>query len=1153
MTQRTFLVVIFIIVSQGAIGLTPNAAERPNILLIVSEDNGPELGCYGDPFAQTPVLDKLAERGVRFENAFVPYSVCSPSRACFLTGLYPHQNGQIGLATHKFAMFDGTSTLPAILKQHGYRTGIIGKLHVSPESAFPFDFRRIASANFGKRDVREYASAAADFFKQDSDEPFFLSINYPDAHFPLHRQQFGLPKKPISAEDVRPLPWVGVDSPRLREFTANYYNCLRRLDDGIGMLLEELNSSGHADNTLVVYIGDHGAQFSRGKCSVYEAGLRIPMIVRWPGNQLAGTVRTELASTLDLVPTFLTAAGIEVPENLPGHRLQPLLKNGPAPQSWRQHIVGFTAGAAPGIFYLQQSIRDEHYKLISNPLAESDTTTSLFAQAYLKQYNSHFAAGCTADEIATAPASIQKAYDRFLNPPRHELYDLASDPYEFTNLADSSEHAEIKARLIAAFNQWQRDTADPFADEEKLTNFTRSQLEAIGTNYRTSKSFRWPYLSWKTSRQSSVPTAGGESAPSAEFTGFESPKAGGFTKLTFDNAIWRAPAGQAEILAKLARTGRQCLHLRGGKHSQVEFALSHSQSRKKYDLLSFAAERWTKRAPFQFRVEAAASEGEWKEIYNGDQKVKVGRAYLNNVAIPLPPGVTRFRMTCTSPPNAGVLIDDMTLDEAKPMAVSRVAVLQETAPALIGQDDSPLLRLMIVTEGSQSPKKITAVKFALTEGVDAVRNLRFDGTSARPASAVSFETNIALVAGQNVFPLTCELSHDASLDQFVSATCVSIEIDGKTIKLNESPSIRRRVGVALRQRGQAAVHTYRIPGITTTQTGALIAVYDNRNRGGGDLPGDIDVGMSRSTDGGQSWEPMKVIMDMGDDPKWNYDGIGDPSILTDRVTGTIWVAATWSHGNRSWRGSGPGMTPEETGQLLLAKSTDDGQTWSKPINITSQVKVNPEWRFVLQGPGNGITLRDGTLVFPAQFRGEDSEPVNGKPFSTIIYSKDRGANWQIGSGVKIDTTEAQVVQLGDDSVMINCRDNRGGSRSVYTTQDLGQTWTEHPTSRKALPEPVCNADLLRVVHPRHGPLLFFSNPNTTRGRHHFTIKVSNDEGLTWPDKWHTLYDERPGSGYSTLTQIDDDHIGVLYEGPGELYFVRFSIDELLRSSPVESR
>lgn len=639
----------------------------------------------------------------------------------------------------------------------------------------------------------------------------------------------------------------------------------------------------------------------------------------------------------------------------------------------------------------------------------------------------------------------------------------------------------------------------------------------------------------------------------AGFTGFERAKPGPLTAAIFGGAIWKATAGHAEISTKLARTGQHCLHLMGGKHSEVEFNLASKyvgkrHAGKKYALLTFAAERWTKRAPFTFRVEAAAANGKWQEIYNGDKAVKVGRPYLNRVEISLPKGATQFRMTCTSPPGTGILIDDMDLVEAKPMTVTRVAVAQQTAPVLIGQKNSPLLQLEIETEGSLSPKRVSAVSFNISAGRDLIHEVHFQGQDfVKPGGGPAFKVDYQLRPGLNILPLTCELVADAGLDEFVTASCVSILLDNKqTVQPDPAASsIRRRIGVAVRQHGDDGVHTYRIPGITTTNDRTLVAVYDNRNQRGGDLPGDIDVGMSRSTDGGQTWEPMRVIMDMGNDPKWSYDGIGDPSILTDRVTGDIWVAATWSHGNRSWHGSGPGMKPEETGQFMLVKSADDGKTWSKPINITPQVKVNPKWRFVLDGPGNGITLQNGTLVFPAQFRGEDAEPVNGKPFSTIISSKDRGKTWTIGTGVKIDTTEAQIVQLGDGSIMINCRDNRGGSRSVYTTADLGQTWSEHPTTRKALPEPVCNADILRVVHPKHGPLVFFSNPNTTRGRHHFTMKVSNDEGMTWPTKWHTLYDERPGSGYSTLTQIDDEHIGVLYEGPGELYFLRFSIDELL--------
>ncbi|MCP4787545.1 MAG: sulfatase-like hydrolase/transferase [Fuerstiella sp.] len=238
-----------------------DASERPNVLLIVSEDNGPELGCYGDSYARTPNLDRLASEGVRFENAFVPYSVCSPSRAVFLTGLYPHQNEQIGLATHKFAMYeDDTPNVVTWLKAAGYRTGLIGKLHVNPENAFPFDYRAISNSNFQrKQSIDDYADSAAKFFADSGKKPFFLSVNFPDAHLPFLRRVNGRPSNPLGADDVRPMPWVGVDSSRLREQVANYYNCLERLDTGVGLLLKALADGGHSDDTMVIYFGDHGA------------------------------------------------------------------------------------------------------------------------------------------------------------------------------------------------------------------------------------------------------------------------------------------------------------------------------------------------------------------------------------------------------------------------------------------------------------------------------------------------------------------------------------------------------------------------------------------------------------------------------------------------------------------------------------------------------------------------------------------------------------------------------------------------------------------------------------------------------------------------------------------------------------------------------
>ncbi|MCA9006094.1 MAG: sulfatase [Planctomycetaceae bacterium] len=469
------------------------AAKPPNILLIVSEDNGPELGCYGDPYAQTPNLDHLAETGVRFENAYVPYSVCSPSRACFLTGQYPHQNGQIGLATHKFALYKKeTPNFVTLLKQQNYFTGLIGKLHVNPEDAFPFDFRAIRSSNFNRREpVTAYASHAAKFFQQAKDQPWFLSVNFPDAHLPFIKQVNGRPEMALSADDVKPMPWVGVDTLRLREQVANYYNCLARLDTGVGLLLKELDKAGETQNTLIFYIGDHGAQFPRGKGSVYEGGLRVPLIVSWPGVTQPGLVRKELASTLDLLPTALTAAGMKIPKTLPGRNLKPLLTDAPV-TDWREYIFGFTTGSFPRNCYIQHSLRNTRFKLISNPRPGTDNP---IAGSYLDESHPHFViSGATAADQKTISAQTKQAFARWSQPPRYELYDLQEDPCEWNNLAEDPAYAATKARLIIALTELQVRTRDPFLEPVNLEAFVKEQYENRDMKYRKQNDFRWSYL-----------------------------------------------------------------------------------------------------------------------------------------------------------------------------------------------------------------------------------------------------------------------------------------------------------------------------------------------------------------------------------------------------------------------------------------------------------------------------------------------------------------------------------------------------------------------------------------------------------------------------------------------------------------------------------
>ena len=346
----------------------------------------------------------------------------------------------------------------------------------------------------------------------------------------------------------------------------------------------------------------------------------------------------------------------------------------------------------------------------------------------------------------------------------------------------------------------------------------------------------------------------------------------------------------------------------------------------------------------------------------------------------------------------------------------------------------------------------------------------------------------------------------------------------------------------LRRQGDNGVHTYRIPGLATTPMGTLIAVFDVRHKNSGDLPGDIDIGMMRSTDDGRTWSTMQLILDFDTAEKDSRgNGVGDPAVLVDRTTGHILVAGLWSRGDHAWNGSGPGSSPDETGQCVLTRSTDDGKTWSKPINITQKINGrDPGWLLCFNGPGNGIQLRDGRLVFAAQFR--DSA---GVPHSCFIFSSDGGNTWTISPPAipgTPPTSESQIVELADGSLLLSMRDeSRGGKRAWarFTWEDdVSQgTWGEPWFT---VPDPTCMASL--IGHP-NGPLLF-SNPNSATQRVALTIRASTDEGRTWSDG--RMLDSRP-CAYSCLTVLKDGSIAVLYECGDKsdietLSFARFSLD-----------
>ena len=371
--------------------------------------------------------------------------------------------------------------------------------------------------------------------------------------------------------------------------------------------------------------------------------------------------------------------------------------------------------------------------------------------------------------------------------------------------------------------------------------------------------------------------------------------------------------------------------------------------------------------------------------------------------------------------------------------------------------------------------------------------------------------------------------------KIMTAFLVAILVATCSTNIVDDPRVFRQV---LRKPGDDDSKAYRIPGLATTPTGTLLAVFDIRYGGGADLPADIDVGLMRSTDEGATWSPMQRILDFDKaEPNSRGNGVGDPTILVDRQTGTAWVAALWSRGNRGWNGSGPGLTPDETGQFVLTKSTDDGVTWSPPINITKLIK-DPRWRLCFEGPGAGIQTTDGTLIFPAQFRDAD-----GTAHSCFIFSRDHGDSWTISPAAipgNQPTSEAQIAELDDGSLLLTMRDeSRSGTRAwaQWTWNQAGDAKPQGKWSEPwfTVPDPTCMASLIR--HP-HGELLF-SNPNSATQRIALTIRESRDGGRSWSDG--QLLDPR-GCMYSCLTVLKDGRVGILYEVAGTLTFARFPLE-----------
>jgi N-sulfoglucosamine sulfohydrolase len=474
----------------GLVSVATVAAAPRNVILFIADDMGQDAGCYGNREVKTPALDQLAREGTRYRYAFCTSASCSASRSVIMSGLQNHATGHYGHshAEHHFTTFNSVQSLPVILTRHGYRTGRIGKYHLAPEPVYRFDTALPGNA----WNPVGMANAARDFIA-DQSKPFFLYFCTLTPHrsggqiegHPLKPNPFGnhvdFPEIKDVKYDERTLtvPPHLPDSPACRAELAQYYQAVSRTDAGLARLVEILKETGQYENTLILFGADNGMAWPGAKTTVYEPGLRLPLVVRSPDQKKRGVVSDAMISWVDFTPTILDFAGVKEVLAPPLLRGDPEGGAGAGPAAkkkaanvkyafhGRSFLPTLDGGKPPGwdvvyashqfhevqMYYPMRVIRTDRYKLILNlahqlpyPFA-SDLHASATWQATLKSGDSLYGKRRVAD---------------YIHRPRYELYDLQPDPHELHNLAGTAAHKAVFDDLADKLKAYQKRTRDPW-------------------------------------------------------------------------------------------------------------------------------------------------------------------------------------------------------------------------------------------------------------------------------------------------------------------------------------------------------------------------------------------------------------------------------------------------------------------------------------------------------------------------------------------------------------------------------------------------------------------------------------------------------------------------------------------------------------------
>jgi len=406
------------------------AAERPSFLVVISDDQTwTDNGCYGHPIVRTPNIDRLAGQGVRFTRAFTATAMCTPSRSAMYTGLYPVRNG--AYPNHS-QVRPGVRSLPAYLAELGYRVALAGKKHIGPREQFPFEYMN--RQRIGR------------FLDDVGDAPFCLVFATNDPHLPWASNTSYDPGRFT-------VPPYLVDLPETRAAMADYYTDVANMDKEVGQALAALDEAGRADDTLVIYTSDQGAQFPFSKWTCYDAGLRVPLVVRWPGRIAAGTTCDAMVHFVDVLPTLVELAGGSSPEDLDGRSFADLLRG----KTSRHRDCVFGIQTTLGIIdatdpYAIRSVRTDRYLYVRN--LNHDRA---FYNVLISQDKKYWPAWV---ERAKTDPSAARLVHRYQHRPAEELYDVEHDPYQLDNLADHPALQPVKADLARRLDAWMRQQGD---------------------------------------------------------------------------------------------------------------------------------------------------------------------------------------------------------------------------------------------------------------------------------------------------------------------------------------------------------------------------------------------------------------------------------------------------------------------------------------------------------------------------------------------------------------------------------------------------------------------------------------------------------------------------------------------------------------------